>query len=323
MRTLAPWLLLLCLITLPACSDGGHHAAPDASTDAADASEPDDGAPYDGSWEPPVLRSIPAATAVELAQYARKTRTLLTGSQEMTQAWSMVNDSCIERALLLDWVIASAPATLAGSPAAVVRTEDLTGQRIDQLIASPTYDSAVISIAGPLVAEQTILAPGGTAIPGDPLVLGWPYHFGAIVAVDGVEKVMDLSVGDTPLEIDAWAHSFVDPAEPCYLMDDDEFFKVWAYWMSVTSNWVPDARPPRVCGYQVYPFMRTRGDQPVTAEQINTIPWTLETQHGSFVTTLGEHGVTPTDADIPRYLSAYQPLTEVDICRIWDFVYCH
>ena len=323
MRTLAPWLLVLCVITLSACGGGDHHGGPDASTDTSDASEPDDGAPYDGSWEPPVLRSITAATAVELAQYARKARTLATGSQELTQAWSLVNVSCVERALVLDWLIAVAPATLAGAPAAVVRTEDLTDQRIAQLIASPTYDSAIIMIAGPLVAEQTIHEPGGNAIPGDPIVLGWPYHFGAVVAVDGVVKVIDLSVGDTPLEIDAWAHSFVDPAEPCYLMADDEFFKVWAYWISVTSSWVPDARPPRVCGYQIYPFMRTRGDQPATADQINSIPWTLETQHGSFETTLGERGVTPTDAELPNYRSTYHPLPEADICRIWDYAYCH
>lgn len=289
----------------------------DASEDAAEDMDEPDGP------EPPVppLRPVTEEEAAALGAYARRLH-VLTGGVLSANAWSMINTSCQERALALEYALAAAETPLGDQPPPMSEDE-LTAERIGELAANPAFDSASINITGPLVAEQTLVLPDGTSPTGDPISVTWPYHHGVVISVNGELRVLDLSVGDEPMPIDAWAHGFVDPAVPCFHMDEDEYNLVWGYWLAVHNSWVPDERPERLCGYTLTPVFTWRWDQDPLVDAIRFTPGTMLVQFEGFKTVLRtSYGITLADEEIPLVTSIYAPLPESVLCEWMDLAYC-
>ena len=296
--------------------DGRDQGEPTDGTDAADVEE------LDGTPPPvPDLRPVTSEQAASLGAYARLLHVFY-GGVLGPMAWSMANQSCQERALALEYALAAAEDPLGTQPPSMDETE-LTDERIGQLAASPASDSASINITGPLVAEQTFVMPDGSPVAGTPQRLTWPYHHGVVVNVEGELRVMDLSVGDEPMPIDEWAHSFVDGATPCYLMEETEYQEVWSYWLTVHSSWMPESRPSRVCGYTITPIFTWRWDQDPLAGAIRFTPSTMLTQTEAFKTILQtDYALALPDEQLPFVTSRYAPKTEADLCAWTDYPYC-
>jgi hypothetical protein len=306
---------VLCSLATSACGSG-----PSKTTDASAAEEAgtvDSGAMDAEPLPLPTLRPISSTEAVELARYVRSAKTEDTGRFAYSVAWSMVNQACDSRAELVNWTIATSPESLAGAVGPVVSPADLTQEKIGAVVASPTRDAAIIHIAGPLIAEQTLIDPDGKELVGNPQVVTWYDHMGAVVNVEGTMKVMDLSIGDTPIDIDSWLHSFISPQQPCFLMEDAEFKAVLAYWLFVTSSLdLGMPRPPRVCGYQIYPLLQVQGNR--APASLEDLPSTLGGQNSAFQTVLTmKYGLTTTLERIPAFLSRYRAKTESDLFQLW------
>jgi hypothetical protein len=160
-------------------------------------------------------------------------------------------------------------------------------------------------------------------VPGDPWPLAWSYHHAAVVNVEGEFMVVDLSTGNEPLSIDQWAHSFIPDDVECHLMDEEEYMKVWSYWLSVFSNFELPERPSRICGYTITPIFTYRWDQAPVIDQLRWTPSTLEIQCDAFKNVLAEdYGITIEDEKVPFFTSIYDALPEETLCEWMDLSYC-
>jgi len=289
----------------------------DASEDAAEDMDELDGP------EPPVppLRPVTEEEAAALGAYARRLH-VLTGGVLSANAWSMINISCQERALALEYALAAAETPLGDQPPPM-NEDELTAGRIGELAANPAYDSAAINVTGPLIAEQTLVLPDGTSPTGDPISVTWPYHHGVVINVDGELRVLDLSAGDEPMPIDGWTHGFVDPAVSCFHMEEDEYNLLWGYWLAVHNSWIPDERPERLCGYTLTPIFTWRWDQDPLVDAVRFTPGAMLVQFEGFKTVLqSNYGITLADEEIPLVTSIYAPLPESVLCEWMDLAYC-
>ncbi|MCU0598011.1 MAG: protein-glutamine glutaminase family protein, partial [Desulfobacterales bacterium] len=229
----------------------------------------------------PELAPITLQQARDFMVFAREMQTEAAGSTPQPVAWSMVNTACQERALAIQYAAANASTPLDSEPV-IMRETEITEQHVSAMVDHPGIDSASINISGPLISEQTIIMPDLTMPAGDPIPIHWPDHHAAVVNVDGDLMVIDPSTGDEPLFIDDWAHSFVDDSVECFHMDEEEYQKVWSYWLSVMSPYELPERPARICGYTITPVFRFRSDQDPQFDQLRWTPSTLETQAGAF-----------------------------------------
>ncbi len=254
--------------------------------------------------------------------YAREMRTEASGSTAQPVAWSMVNTACQERALAIQFAAANASSPLDSEPV-IMRETEITGEHVSAMVDHPGIDSASINITGPLISEQTVILPDGTMAPGNPSPIAWPYHHAAVMNVDGELMVIDLSTGDEPLSIDEWAHSFVDDCVECFHMDEEEYQKVWSYWLSVMSPYELPERPSRICGYTITPVFRFRSDQDPQLDQLQWTPSVLETQVGSFEWLMqDQYGLEVAEEEIPFYTSQYNAQPEDVLCEWMDLPYC-
>ena len=330
--TLARLVGLVCLLMAGGtrCEAGGDGSGADSGVDAAadTASAADghaDGAGADAAGvQVPALRSFTAAEATALGAAARRLRVVPAGGAPRPMAWAMVNVSCQERALALEYAIATAAESAAatGPEATALDEGALTAEAALALGDRAADVVAAINVTGPLVTQQTLVLPDGTEVFGERERYFWPYHHGAVLSVDGTPRVIDLSVGDTPIPIDDWLRGFVDPAFPCFLMEQEEFQTVWVYWLAAFSNFVPGARPERACGYTITPIFTFRWDHEPQAEVLVHAPPALVVQLGSLATTLSGHGVTLPEEDLPDVVSRYTALTTGDVCEWGDLIFC-
>lgn len=263
------------------------------------------------------LRPISKKQAIKLGAYARKLRVQPEGSPERVMAWSMINVSCQERALALQYALSLATNPLSDEPP-VMREADITVDGIQKMIRKHAFDSALIQITGPLRAERTMISPMGTALelkPDQlPPIAEWSYHHAVVINVEGELMVLDLSVGDEPLTIDEWASGFVPSNIKCQLLDFDEYWKVWVYWMAVTSGWNTESlSKPCECACAITPMFAGRPDQDPLYDQLRWAPSVLRDQTDGFRTLLLEsYGVEPKESEIPYYTSVYTPRPSVN-----------
>lgn len=271
----------------------------------------------------PELRPLSAEQAAALGAYCRKLKVVWEDSEPTPIAWSMANTSCQDRALVLQYAIASASFPLPDSPP-VMHDTDITEEAILALAANPGIDAAMINIAGPLITAQTWVDPEGTPVAGEPQRPYWPYHHAVIVNVEGELRVMDLSIQDAPIPIDEWVRGFVIDDFPCALMTEEEYQPVWNYWGAAMSNWEPGARPLCPCAYTITPLFRFRWDQEPLVEAIRFGTEVMISQTGAFLTIMEwDYGLFPALEDVPDYTSQYVALNEVDLCAWVDLLYCH
>jgi hypothetical protein len=305
-------------------TDGGEDPVPDGAEDLLDAPDADD-ADGDESEEPPLpdLRPMTAAKAQELGAYARGLHLVAGGGASRPVAWSMVHTGCTHRALVLEYVIASAQEPLGARPPDLVDVE-VTPERIGHVVENPTYDAASINLTGPLISFQTLVLPDGSSAPGEPRLIHWPYHHGTVINVEGELMVLDLSVGNEPVTVDAWTHSFVDAATPCSLMGPSEWINLWSYWIAVTGSMDTVERPDRICGYTITPLLTLRWeDNDPTLCGLNNAPQELITLLDGFITILAaDHSTTLPEEQIPLVTSTYDGQPESRICEFFDYRYC-
>ncbi len=277
----------------------------------------------DGSPVTPRLSPIQRDEALVLAAFARNAvvEDDETGD-EYPIAWSMVNWCCEERTLSLQYALARALRSGMGAPV-VMRTQELSSDHILGLVTGDPLPFASINLAGPLACEQTILEPGGAPVEGDPQRLFWHIHHAVAMNVDGQLMVLDLSMADEPVSIQAWISSFVQDASACRHLGDPDFQKVEAYWRCVMSGMDPGPEPPCECAYTITPAFTWRFDQDVLVEAIQGVPPTLVVQSGAFTTLMQDsYGVDVSRDDIPRYLSLYEAKTMEDVCTWVDLPFC-
>lgn len=270
------------------------------------------------------LRPITLEQALGLTRYLRGTQTQAAGSPAFPMAWAMINTCCEERALVMQYVAASASFPLP-TESPVMREEDITPESVAALTAHPGIDTATINIAGPLIVDVGIKDKTGTPLSGDPLPVHWGYHKGVVVNVDGILMVLDLSAGDMPLPIDIWAHNLVDSLVECRLLSDDEYSDAWVYWNSVFCGMEAPPRPEHDCGYIITPIFRFRNDQEPQTEQLQWTPASMQTQSEGFGFLLHDmYGITAAPEDIPFYTCAYDPRPETELCdRMPDLLVCN
>jgi hypothetical protein len=273
----------------------------------------------------PQLAPVTAATAKALGAYARQMETVAQGVGPRPTAWSMVNASCQDRAMALEYVIASAPRPLPARPPTVIDTE-LTEAKILAVAAQPSYSVATINVTGPLVTRQTLVLPDGKVAPGEPDFYYWAYHHGVVLDVEGELRVLDLSLGDEPVAIATWLSGFVHAGTACHLVSQDEYNEIWGYWNSRFGNLTFGPAPARLCGYSITPLFTMRWEH-TPADMVSTlgfVPHTMQVQTGSLITTLaGNHATTLPEADLARVTSRYQPGTVDDVCdRVWMDALC-
>lgn len=134
--------------TGPDVVDGG--AGPDAGDSGAG---PDGGIP-----QVPELKPVSREVAVRLGGYARRLMVRAVDHEPCPVAWAFVNWNCQERALALQWAIATADPSLAGDPP-TMDEEELTQERIQQVADNPSFDVGCINLTGPMVAEQFFVHP--------------------------------------------------------------------------------------------------------------------------------------------------------------------
>jgi hypothetical protein len=246
-------------------------------------------------------------------------------SQEYPIAWAMINASCEERALVLEYAAASSSFPLPEEPF-VMRAEDITAASVQALADNPGIDMATINIAGPLILEAVFRDPDGSALSGNPFIMYWAYHKGVVVNVEGTLKVIDLSTGDEPLDIDQWAHCLVDESVVCHHMQEDEFIRMKGYWNSMMgAAYEPQDPPERICGYTITPMFTFRWDQnPMDlVDQLQWTPDTMVTQTEAFRSLLSmDYGVTVNAGDESGYTCVYTAHDTDWLCEYRDPPYC-
>jgi hypothetical protein len=270
----------------------------------------------------PKLTPITFQEARDFMAHARTMQTQTATGEPRPVAWSMANWCCEERAMAVEYAAAEAKIPFNEEPV-ILRETDITDAHVTELVENPGIDIATINITGPLIAEQTFVDPDGKPVAGDPWPLAWSYHHAAVVNVDGEFMVIDLSIGDEPLTIDDWAHSFIPEDVECHLMDEEDYQKVWSYWLSVFSNFELPRRPSRICGYTITPIFRYRWDQEPVVDQLRWTPSTLETQCDGFKNILADdYGFIIEDGQVPFFTSLYDAKPEEILCEWMDLSYC-
>lgn len=270
----------------------------------------------------PELSEITTEQADELITYLRKAKTQTSGSAERPMAWAMINWECETRALTQEYFILSASFPLSAEPA-VMHEENITEEAVQALVENPGIDAATINIVGPLALEFHFINPDGTLVSGDPFKIVWGYHKGVVVNIEGELKVIDLSSGDTPLNIDDWAHHLVDESVACYHMSNKEYSDVWVYWNSVMGGYEVPERPERICGYTITPVFTFRWDQTPLIDQLKWAPSIMQTQSDGFKNYMNtSYGITVSDNDESFYTGIYTSHDETWICEEFNLPYC-
>ena len=310
------------------CSDSEHDGTPvDADSGLApDADSDGDSAPDTDDPQVPELTPIASEVALQLGSYVRRLKVRAADHDPYPVAWAFVNVSCEERALALEWAIATADPSLDGDPQTMDEAE-LTRERIQEVADNPSFDVASINITGPMVAEQYFIQPDGTEVGEMPFTLFWTYHHGAALNVDGTIKVLDLSQGDEPIDIDTWYSALVEPDVECFPMGNKEWQDVWIYWNSVLNGFELPPEPNRLCGYTITPMFKMRWDLPIQFDQLGWTPSTMEVQTLAFMTTLsdGRYGydLEIPISDVPFFTSRYVGKPFLEVC-VWEptYIFC-
>ncbi|MBN1781221.1 hypothetical protein JW948_08865 [bacterium] len=289
-----------------------------------DTSGPDDSSDSNKEVLTPSLGRITREQAAALVTYLRTVRIRVSGDgAEYPMAWAMINGSCEERAMVLEYVTASSSFPLPDSPF-VMNEDEITDTSIATLAENPGIDIATINITGPLIMDVVFRYPDGSDVQGDPSIFYWPYHRSAVVNVEGMLMVIDLSTGEGLMEIDDWARNLVDASITCYHMSEDEHNRLKAFWNTMIAGPYEELdRPDRLCGYTLTPIFTARWDQDPLADQLKWTPSGMKTQSEAFKTFMNmTYGITVEDSSEAFYTCWYSPHDEDWLCEYRDPPYC-
>lgn len=150
------------------------------------------------------LSPVSMERARTMAHYTR--RTLVDAGTPMPVSWSKVNTDCEKRMQLVQYVF-TAGSDPTGRPL-TLRPENFSESNLKRLAEEPAIDVKGLAIYGQLGATQTLLNYNGTIASPQAFDVGWDIHFITIVNIDGIAKVIDLSVGDEPLDLEGWLSGF-------------------------------------------------------------------------------------------------------------------
>ncbi len=271
--------------------------------------------------DPYGLRPITREKATQIAHYVRKTKIRSDDGTLVPIAWSMINQSCQDRSLLLQYLIASAPDPLPETER-ILEPNDLTENAIRQIVFQPYIDVASLNITGPLIVFQNLISTKDISFPDDPLHFYWPYHHAVVVNVEGNICVIDLSLQDAPIPIGEWTAKLTHETT-CQEVSEKEYWTIWSYWLSLMSNWTPQENPETLCGYTITPMLTFRSDQsPQIQGVIDALP-TLVVQTYAFQSlVMDTYGFELSFESIPFITSFYTPGTLDDLCSWVSFLFC-
>jgi hypothetical protein len=270
------------------------------------------------------LEPITAGEAERLGAYARKLKCASQGNDSRPVAWSMVNDFSTYRTLALAYALANADPELSGVPPTMVDRE-LTLDRISAFAQHPSFDVAIIDVAGPLVTFQSLRTPDGKTINNQPLQYYWAYNHGVVVNVEGEPRVFDLSISNAPQPVGDWLDGFVDPSVTCRFSNDELLREVWLYWNSAFSNLELPNPPPVMCAYTITPiFSFKRAQIPsVLADFVAAVPFAMDALTRLFETMLyALYGVAIAQDELSTVTSQYRPGTIRDVCNWSRMKFC-
>lgn len=271
----------------------------------------------------PIVPELDPMSEAEVASLAARGRRLTVASamdpEPKPVAWAMVNDSCQNRAVALQFALATAREP--GAPERPLldstATEDLQvlSRRHQRAFAS-------LNVTGPLVTRQTLILPDGTEVASHSPMYYWSHHHAVVLNVEGGVRVLDLSLGDTTVPLDDWFAGFVAPPVECHLMAEAEWDTVWRYWLDAFGNLVPEGRPERLCGYTVSPIFTLAGEQPPQYDFVLQSADAMRMQAEALRNTLGAAGDALTDDQLADVVSRYESLPESAVCELQHFTYC-
>ncbi len=272
----------------------------------------------------PTLQPITEAQAEAIAAYVRGMRVANPVGDEDGVAWSMINVACTYRAVALQYAITAAQ-TPFGDPVIMESTDDLEALELHllDLLYEADFDAATINIAGPLITEQTLVLPDGEVLWDEPDFRYWSYHHGVVLNVEGEFKVLDLSMGDTPVPIESWWQGLVGPEVTCTHAAEEDYQDTWSYWLSVFSSWTPKIRPKYECAYTLTPIFTWHWGDDLSVTSVADAPDSLLVQSDAFRTLLlRDHGLILPDEEIPYVLSLYEGKTLEDLCDVVNLKIC-
>ncbi len=142
--------------------------------------------------------------ARETAFYARQTQ--LNSSVPTPISWSKLNSDCEKRMVVVQYVFAAGKDP-SGIPL-VLQPENFSEANLKRLASNPVIDVKGVLVFGTLGATQRLLNYDRTPASLRTRDVGWSSHYITLVNIQGICKVIDLSIGDEPIGIDAWLSGF-------------------------------------------------------------------------------------------------------------------
>lgn len=212
-----------------------------------------------------------------MALYVRQT--IVEGDGLKPISWSKLNSDCEKRMVAVQYVF-TAGQSISGEPL-VLRAENFSESNLKRLLQNPAIDVKGIGVYGTLGARQQLLNYNKTPASGRTIDIGWSTHFITLINVEGVCKIVDLSIGDEPVDIETWLSGFFNG----------------------TCKHEDDAVPDKV-GNCIYSIL-----EPFTAAILNDpkeIPAALNNASKDFIKELAnDFDVQASAADLPWYLTGY------------------
>ena len=303
------------ILSLPGQTIRSHHQPTDLKEKVVPISAP-------GPKPPNFLRAMSSAEASRLIAYARRMRIALSGEPSMPVAWSKIHNSCEERTLALQYVLASAPVTLEDR-APEMREEDLELDYLLDLARAPGRSVASISITGPLITHQTVVLDGDARhdVPGP---ISWVFHAGVAVNIEGELNVLDLSMGNEPIPVTSWYRGFVPSGIECEQVSEQKYENVLSVWKIDEAQHVePESdRTPWECAYTVTPIFTFPDSPDPVVKTLQDVPWILHEQLELFIAEMGKEQNFIQSESLSGLLSYYRPGTTEDLCINFQHHYC-
>ncbi|MGC8738912.1 MAG: protein-glutamine glutaminase family protein [Candidatus Hydrogenedens sp.] len=233
----------------------------------------------------------------------------------------MINQSCQERSLLLQYLIASTPDPIPETDV-ILDTNDLTETKIQQVLAQPYIDVASINITGPLIVFQNFISTNDITFPNEPIHVYWPYHHAVVINVEGNVCIIDLSIQDGPIPVSEWTTKLCSETT-CGEVSEQEYWEIWSYWLSLMNNWQVEETPEKLCGYTTTPMLTFRSDQEPQIQGLIDSLSTLVVQTYAFQTLIMDtYGINAPFESIPFITSLYTLGTIDDLCSWVSFLFC-
>jgi len=273
------------------------------------------------STDPYGLRPITREKATQISRYVREAKIRSDDGTLVPIAWSMINQACQDRSLLLQYLIASIPDPIPDTEI-VLDSNQRTEKDIEQVVSHPSVDVASINITGPLIVFQNLVSTNEIIFPDEPLRVYWPYHHAVVVNIEGTVCVIDLSIQDTPIPIGEWTAKF-SRETTCKEVSEEEYSVIWFYWLSLMSNWNTEETSETLCGYTITPMLTFRSDQEPQIQGVIDAFFTLVVQTYAFQTiVMDTYGMDVPFEIIPHIVSLYTPGTLNDLCSWVSFLFC-